>query len=371
MKITSLLLLLLFNCCHLSAQYEVDGQVALNEKWSDKIYIYQITGLQDRHLYDSIQLNKSGHFVYVFNKPLFDHFFYQLSLNKKGFQGYQWIEGPEKNHVYLFPSAKGNIQFTSQAQSFYYSFSSTPNNIFQQTRQYEMGLLEIIKKADPNKPQEVMPQLLQEIALYKKNINHFFSNATNDKDILFGTYLLYLANGSIDSANAALLSKVKNKNNPLYQAFYKEAASALEEIILPDFPLLKPDSTFVNLHETGKGVKILYYWASWCSPCRKANTSYNLEIKRLCEENDVQFIGISIDTDNNAWKKAIQKDQVTWMQLMAPAQSPSPFDYSRYGAVPQYSIVNEDYKIIYSKNNAFQIINWLKERSKAAKQTQQ
>ena len=372
MKIISFLLLILFNCCYLSAQYKVEGTVTLNEKWSDKLYIYQITGFHTYRLYDSIQMNKSGHFVYVFKKRLFDQFFYQLSINKKGFQGYQWFDGPEKNLIYLFPSAKGDMKFTSQAQSFYYSFSSTPTNIFKQTRQYEMGLLEILKKVDPNKPEELIPQYLREIELYKKNISHFFSTPESDKDILFGAYLLFMANlGKLDSANAALLSRVKDKNNLLYQSFYKEVASSLEVIILPDFQLLKPDSTFVNLYDTGKGAKLLYYWASWCSPCRKANTSYNLEIKKLCEENDVQFIGISIDTDNNAWKNAVQKDHVTWMQLMIPAQSPSPFTYSGYSGVPQYSIVNADHKVIYSASNAFQIINWLKERSKTSIQTQQ
>ena len=62
---------------------------------------------------------------------------------------------------------------------------------------------------------------------------------------------------------------------------------------------------------------LLDFWASWCSPCRKAVP----EIKALYEKygkKGLAVVSLSLDTDGEAWKKAVADLGMTWTQLCNP-----------------------------------------------------
>lgn len=56
------------------------------------------------------------------------------------------------------------------------------------------------------------------------------------------------------------------------------------------------------------------FWASWCGPCRGENpnivTSYN-----KYKNKNFTVLGISLDEDASAWKKAIIADKLTWSHM--------------------------------------------------------
>lgn len=59
---------------------------------------------------------------------------------------------------------------------------------------------------------------------------------------------------------------------------------------------------------------LIDFWASWCGPCRRANPEL-VEIHRDFKDKGFQIVGVSLDKEEKAWKKAIQDDNLNWPQM--------------------------------------------------------
>jgi len=83
----------------------------------------------------------------------------------------------------------------------------------------------------------------------------------------------------------------------------------------PDFKMRTPDGNTIQLSKHAKGkTVVLDFWASWCPDCRKDAP----EVVRLYEtyhQYGIEFIGISMDTDVEAWKKALEKYNIKYPQV--------------------------------------------------------
>ena len=56
------------------------------------------------------------------------------------------------------------------------------------------------------------------------------------------------------------------------------------------------------------------FWASWCSPCRMQAKAL-VPLYNKYRAKGLGVIGVSLDTDVAAWKKAIEKDGYSWTNL--------------------------------------------------------
>ncbi|MCK7556364.1 TlpA family protein disulfide reductase [Chitinophaga sedimenti] len=56
------------------------------------------------------------------------------------------------------------------------------------------------------------------------------------------------------------------------------------------------------------------FWASWCAPCRKQAREL-LPVYDKYKSKGFAVIGVSLDTDAAAWKKAILADGYTWTNV--------------------------------------------------------
>ena len=84
------------------------------------------------------------------------------------------------------------------------------------------------------------------------------------------------------------------------------------EIILPG---LNGDS--ISLSSFKGKVVLLDFWASWCGPCRTANR-HLVKLYAKYKPQGFEIFSVSVDDDRKSWERAIQKDKITWLQVIDP-----------------------------------------------------
>jgi thiol-disulfide isomerase/thioredoxin len=83
-----------------------------------------------------------------------------------------------------------------------------------------------------------------------------------------------------------------------------------------DVTLKTPDDKDISISDyAGKGKYVLLdFWASWCGPCRAENPNV-VALYKEYKDKGFEIVGISLDTDKDAWIKGIKDDGITWPQM--------------------------------------------------------
>lgn len=83
----------------------------------------------------------------------------------------------------------------------------------------------------------------------------------------------------------------------------------------PDFKMQTPDGKKFQFAKWAKGkTVVLDFWASWCPDCRKANPDVVAAYQKYHDQG-FDVLGVSFDTNKEAWLAAIEKDGLTWTQV--------------------------------------------------------
>ena len=83
-----------------------------------------------------------------------------------------------------------------------------------------------------------------------------------------------------------------------------------------DFAMKTPDGAPIKLSDyAGKGKIVLVdFWASWCGPCRREMPNL-VELYDTYKDKGFEIIGVSLDRDQEAWKKGIEQLGIEWPQM--------------------------------------------------------
>lgn len=91
---------------------------------------------------------------------------------------------------------------------------------------------------------------------------------------------------------------------------------------------------------------LIDFWASWCGPCRQAIPKVkDLYAKYRAKGFDV--LSISIDTDEKAWRKAMQEEDMPWAQTLSPDKNKT-MDQFLFSGIPTLYLVDKEGKIVKS-----------------------
>ena len=90
------------------------------------------------------------------------------------------------------------------------------------------------------------------------------------------------------------------------------------------------------------------FWASWCGPCRQENPNVVAAYNKFKGKN-FEILGVSLDKNEAAWKKAIVNDKLIWPQMsdLKEWQSVAVSTY-QFNGIPFNVLIDPQGKIIAS-----------------------
>ena len=108
------------------------------------------------------------------------------------------------------------------------------------------------------------------------------------------------------------------------------------------------DGKELSLEDLARGKKVLLidFWASWCGICR-AGTPMLKEYYAKYPREQFEIISVSSDEKQDAWHKAMEKDDMPWPQYCLTPQGMKDF-FEKYQliGVPYYLIVSPEGRVI-------------------------
>lgn len=147
--------------------------------------------------------------------------------------------------------------------------------------------------------------------------NYFDSNPTSLLSLFaFSRYSAFTSDYALlEEQFRSLPAWARNSPDGLNMAAKIRGAKAAQ-VGAPAKPFMQQSSTGQRVSlEAFKGMYVLVdFWASWCGPCRKEHPQL---VKAYEEFSDEGFtiISISLDSDREAWLRAVAKDKLSWTQL--------------------------------------------------------
>ena len=169
-------------------------------------------------------------------------------------------------------------------------------------------------------------------------------------------------------ALGGLVTGLKTSNNTLYPEYarkyidrYKNASNgeiaqmdmemkrsgtSTPGFEAPDLVGMTPDSQSYALSKMRGKIVLIDFWASWCGPCRRENPNVVANYNKY-KDKGFDILGVSLDREPNAWKKAIKDDGLPWHHIsdLKGWQSSHAALYS-VTSIPQTVLVDKDGKIL-------------------------
>lgn len=161
--------------------------------------------------------------------------------------------------------------------------------------------------------------------------------------------------------------EVKAQSDPQEDMDSKYATELIQpDTMAPDFKMVTPEGEDFQFSEWANGkTVVLDFWASWCPDCRK-DAPEVVRMHQTYGRYGIEFLGISMDTDVEAWKAAIEKLGIQYPQVSELKKFKDTDISKAYGVkwIPSMVVVGPDGQAKLSTVLSYKVDKYLKELTK-------
>jgi RNA polymerase sigma factor (sigma-70 family) len=157
--------------------------------------------------------------------------------------------------------------------------------------------------------------------------------------------------GAISDAAAAAL-KVRNPSIQVMDYPRKRDGDPPPPVVghvAPQLEVEAFDGKKLRLGELRGKVVLLYFWATWCTPCLAETPRLKAFIEESRRGNSGSFEAISLSLDEDAhWaRRHVQRNKLSWPQAWVGANSPACAAYA-VNSTPHYVVISPDGRVAYA-----------------------
>jgi len=231
---------------------------------------------------------------------------------------------------------------------------------------------------------EETPDVMDAFQNYVSTLSQLGANATTSKQMA-ETQLAKLTPGTNAHRRAlsGIIAGFKASNHPDYHVYakkyidtyrtkdmgeigpleysLKQTSTSTPGMEAPDLVGNTPEGAPYSLSNLRGKYVLVDFWASWCGPCRRENPNVVAMYKKY-NPKGFEILGVSLDREAGAWKKAIEADGLGWHHISdLKGWSSEHAKLYSVSSIPQTLLLDREGKIIQRNLRGEQLGEKLKE----------
>jgi thiol-disulfide isomerase/thioredoxin len=304
---------------------------------SDKLVIKgSLTGLQAGdtivvHIYDFERQLVAGDTIAVTKKS---HFYFERLLNQLPYSAnlyYFPADTALRRHSKTLDLSSTSDKLVLQGDAAEFTYAPVVSGGFYDNKIVKayVHVVDSLYKAVMAASDSMREASLQRNAAAEKKFDEEFSRLAglleveemtfikNHPDVMYAAYLY------VSTSRWETLKNVQEQYDAftpeLQQSIYGEMikknidkrATVAAGAQLPEFTVVDVDGKAISSADFRGSYLLLDFWGSWCSWCRKASPKL-VKLYSEYKNKNLRMLGLAWDQNHESWKKAIQKDGMTW-----------------------------------------------------------